>query len=529
MIRRRGIKYIRVSSDEQRKTGHSLEQQEDIQSRFYLNNNIEEVKLFVEDHSAKSFDRPEWKKLFAFVKENRHKIDIITIVDWSRFSRNALDAFTMVEKFKGWGIEVQAIEQPLDFKIPESKIMLAIYCTVPEVDNIRRAANIKKGIYRARKSGQWAHPAPWGYRNRRDENDRAYIEPDPKEAPIITWVFEEYRKGLKTQDVIREELAKKGIKLSRNGFSLLLRNPVYIGKVPYLALNEEELGGIADGQHSPIVNTDTFYEVQDMLSGRRRIYKKTKTLALDNLPLRGHIKCSRCGGNLTGSTSTGRAGGKFFYYHCRGKCKERIPANVLHDAVTENLKSIRVCREVLELYYNILLDVFKKKGKDETSEVKRIEAEIKKNEERLSNVRKMVADKEIDAKDYNVMKAEYEKAIFDLHREKDKLRDTKENIEEYVNYGFSLLKRLDIAFEKANADARRQLIGSIFPDKIIFSESKCRTIKDRFLIELIRRSSAAKRGNKKGHNGKKSVMPIQVVPTGIEPVTHRFSVYCSTN
>lgn len=90
-------------------------------------------------------------------------------------------------------------------------------------------------------------------------------------------------------------------------------------------------------------------------------------------------------------------------------------------------------------------------------------------------------------------------------------------------------KSLDIAFIKANAEGRRQLVGSIFPEKIIFSENKCRTTKDRFLIDLIRRSSAAKRGNKKGHNAEKNVMPIQVVPTGIEPVTHRFSVYCSTN
>lgn len=241
--------------------------------------------------------------------------------------------------------------------------------------------------------------------------------------------------------MLRAELAKKGIKLSRNGFSLLLRNPVYIGKVPYVALNDEELGGIAEGVHQPIITTDTFYEAQEMLSGRRRIYKRTKTLALNNLPLRGHIQCSRFGGNLTGSTSTGRAGGKFFYYHCKRKCKERIPANVLHDAVIEDLKSITACREILELYYNILLDVFKKKGKDETAEGKRVEAEIKKTEERLSNVRKMVADKEIDVRDYNVMKGEYEKAIFDLHREKEKLRDTKENIEDYINYGFSLLKK----------------------------------------------------------------------------------------
>lgn len=192
------------------------------------------------------------------------------------------------------------------------------------------------------------------------------------------------------------------------------------------------------------------------------------------------------------------------------------------------MRNVSASREILELYYTILLDVFKKKGVDETTDVKRIEAEMRKNQERLSNIRKLLADNKIDAKDYSEMKVEYEKAIFDLQREKDKLRDTKENVEEYINYSLSLLKHLDIAYVQANTEAKKKLIGSIFPDKIIFSGNKCRTTKDRFLIDLIRRSSVAKRGNEKGHNGKNSVMPSQVESEGFEPSSKQGTDMLST-
>jgi hypothetical protein len=59
----------------------------------------------------------------------------------------------MIRILKELGIEPQAIEQPLDSSVPESKIMLAIYVSTPEVENDRRALNVLHGMRRARKEG----------------------------------------------------------------------------------------------------------------------------------------------------------------------------------------------------------------------------------------------------------------------------------------------------------------------------------------------------------------------------------------
>lgn len=61
------------------------------------------------------------------------------------------------------GIEIQAIEQPLDLSIPENKMMLAIYLAAPEVENDRRALNTFYGMRKAKKEGRVMGQAPFGY------------------------------------------------------------------------------------------------------------------------------------------------------------------------------------------------------------------------------------------------------------------------------------------------------------------------------------------------------------------------------
>ena len=53
------------------------------------------------------------------------------------------------------------------------------------------------------------------------------------------YAFKGIIKG-KTQAVIREELSNKGFKVSRNNLSILLKNPVYMGKIVVPKEGEEQ-------------------------------------------------------------------------------------------------------------------------------------------------------------------------------------------------------------------------------------------------------------------------------------------------
>lgn len=59
---KRAILMSRVSSDEQAK-GYSLDIQVEKLSEHCRRENIAVVNIFKEDHSAKNFNRPEFKKL----------------------------------------------------------------------------------------------------------------------------------------------------------------------------------------------------------------------------------------------------------------------------------------------------------------------------------------------------------------------------------------------------------------------------------------------------------------------------------
>jgi DNA invertase Pin-like site-specific DNA recombinase len=73
--------YVRVSTDEQKRKGYSLPEQEDRLLKYCKYNNIEVKGIYREDYSAKNFNRPEWKELFSEIKRSHQKIKIYYLLN----------------------------------------------------------------------------------------------------------------------------------------------------------------------------------------------------------------------------------------------------------------------------------------------------------------------------------------------------------------------------------------------------------------------------------------------------------------
>lgn len=187
--------YIRVSTDEQADKGYSQRDQEDRLRKYCELKSISIRNIYVEDHSAKSFNRPEWQKYLSNLRKlkNSKVGTLLLFTKWDRFSRNAGDAYQMINQLRKLGVTPEAIEQPLDLTIPDNKIMLAFYLAAPEVENDRRALNVIHGMRRARKEGRYMATAPLGYVNKMSEDKKKYIALHEIEAPILKWAFEECR------------------------------------------------------------------------------------------------------------------------------------------------------------------------------------------------------------------------------------------------------------------------------------------------------------------------------------------------
>ena len=293
--------------------------------------------MIFEDHSAKTFNRPQWTKLLIDLRKHRGQSDLILFTKWDRFSRNAGDAYQMIGTLRKLGIEPQGVEQPLDLSIPENKMMLAFYLAAPEVENDRRALNTFHGMRRAKKEGRYMGTAPLGYINRVTEAGKKYIAPREDEAAILKWAFQELATGRFNTEQIWKLAKEKGLSRgSKHNFWIAVRNPLYCGKIVIPKFKDEE-SSLVPGQHEPLISESLFYDVQDVLNGRKKI-QRTKVIVDDMLPLRGFLICPKCGRMLTGSASKGCKKNYYHYYHCSSSCGVRYNASKVNVDIVEEIK-----------------------------------------------------------------------------------------------------------------------------------------------------------------------------------------------
>ena len=126
------IVYTRVSTDEQAAQGYSLQNQEVTGVAYCKLKGHNVLNLYREDYSAKTFERPEWMKIMAFIKANKGLVNKLVFLKWDRFSRNSYEAQGMIKELEKLNVYVECIEQPLDLKIPDNLMLLNIYLALPQ-------------------------------------------------------------------------------------------------------------------------------------------------------------------------------------------------------------------------------------------------------------------------------------------------------------------------------------------------------------------------------------------------------------
>lgn len=512
---RRANLYIRVSTDEQADKGYSLRSQEEVLRRYCDSNNIEIHNIFVEDYSAKTFNRPEWPKLMSDFKRAKGKVDLLLFTKWDRFSRNAGDAYQVLNQLDKLGVEAQAIEQPLDLSIPENKMMLAVYLAVPEVENDRRALNVIYGMRRAQKEGRWMNMAPIGYVNKTTENGRKYIAPKEPEASLIKEAFEELGKGILATEHVWLKFRRKGLKCSRNNFWHLVRNPVYCGKI-FIPKFKNEESMLVEGSHQPLITDALFYKVQDVLDGRR-VSRGAKITSEDKLPLRGFLKCPKCDKVLTGSASKGRSN-HYYYYHCNSKCGFRMKAEDADKLIIKELCKYVPEPEILEIFKMVVRDVNADQNKYLTAEKKAILSKIDALNNKLSKARELLLTTSIDPSDYKVMKGQIDLEITKEEAKLSSVAISVKNIEKTLESACNALEKLDKLYLTANVQQKRELIGSIFPQKLVFEKNQSRTVIANEILVLISLISKELRKKKKGSQANFLLDSQVVIPLGLEPI-----------
>lgn len=506
--------YVRVSTDEQAHSGYSQRNQEEMLRKYCEINGVVIRKVIYEDFSAKSFDRPAWKKMLSEYKKQKGLVDYILFLKWDRFSRNAGDSYAMIAKLHKLGIEPQAIEQPLDLSIPENKMMLAMYLAMPEVENLRRGLNVVQGMRRAKKEGRIMGIAPKGYINKTNEQGKKYVAVKQPEASIIVWVFEQIASAEWNILALWGEAKKKGLRCSKSNFYTLIQNPNYCGKI-IVEANKHEEEQIVQGLHEPIVSEELFYTVQDILHGRRKPATK-KHAVREEYPLRNFLVCPTCGKLITASRSKGRTR-YYSYYHCVSACGWRYKAEYINETFLQELRKYKLNAGMLELYKEVILDVYKNQNKGKKDEKKAILQELNEQNSRLAKARELLLTETIDAEDYKAIKHECERKTTLLEAKLSSATPVQENIDALLEKALYNLAHIDERYVQADIEGKRQIIGSIYPEKLEFSENAYRTTRINEAVKLLYSIDKAFRGNKKGQTSLKTDLSCEVAPPGIEP------------
>lgn len=499
--------YIRVSTDEQAERGYSQRNQEEVLKRYCEMNHIEIAGIFFEDFSAKTFKRPVFSAMLSKLKKHRSITNLILFTKWDRFSRNAGEAYAMINTLEKLGVAPQAIEQPLDIDIPENKLMMAVYLATPEVENARRSLNVFYGMRRAKKEGRWMASAPIGYKNSRSASNQKIIIPDKSKANIIKWIFECIAENKFSAESILKEARKKGLNCSKNNFHSLIRNPVYCGKIKINAFKSEP-EAIIHGLHAPIISEELFYRTQNALNSKKR---NTKINDAEAFPLRGFVHCPKCGKLLTASFSTGR-NKKYPYYHCTSSCGARFKAELMNEDFITAMNKLKPKKGIEQLYRLVVEDVFSRGKKNTSNELRIIQDDIEKLKHRNKKARDLLIEDKLTTSDYFDIKKECETQLLLFEERIAQLNLRVQGIEERIVNAVKLLSHIDELYINGTTQQKRKIIGSIFPGKLTYTKEGYRTTEINTAANLIFNMNKAFENLKTGQEQNNLQLSGEVIP-----------------
>lgn len=493
------ILYTRVSTDEQA-DGMGREAQERYLRAYCTNhdyNIVGDEQPYKEDYSAKSheLDRPELMKVYKYCKKHKGQVNKLLFLRWDRFTRNVEFAYTYKRKFYDeLGVEINAIEAPVDFTRPDWALMLAMYCGAAHAEDNKISERTKDGNHEHRIRGKWTARAPRGYKNVRAGKHNCWIEIDKEKAPTIRQVFEEVAKGLEAPARIRKRLCPS---IPESSFFDMLRNPFYAGiiRVPAYKDDPEQY---VEGKHEALIDKPTFDKVQAVIDGKKKSAPKLAQKKINpDLYLRKFLVCPVCGHPLTGATSTGN-GGQYTYYFCNHDHKHlNKRAEEVNDGFVKYVSALKPNKAVLALYNEILLDIRGDKVRENKAKANKLESELNSIQERADRVKDLFYDGQITKAEKEQTMERYNRQISDLKERICALRMSKDmKVQDKLDYSINIIGNLGDFFKSAKPEVKVLLLGSIFPQKIEFDGKNYRTNSYNRMLDVIYQETNILQGKK---------------------------------
>ena len=321
------VVYARFSSHRQGE--QSIEGQVAEAEHFAANHGLKIIHVYADRaQTGRNDNREQFQLMLADAA--KHKFDALIIWKTDRIGRNKEEIALNKYHLKKNGIKIYYVSESIP-DTPEGIILESVIEGMAAYYSEQLSQNVKRGMRASAVKGQCTGGTrPLGYTT--DENKKYII--DPQHAPTVKLIFEMYAGG-KTVTEIVKDLNNRGLRTLKgkpftfNSLNRLLKNEKYIGTYSY---NKEVR---IENAIPPIIDTETFYKVQEMLKYNQRAaaHKNSKVEYL----LTEKLFCGKCGTGMVGVCGTSSTGTRHYYYICMAQKKKRCSKKPVRQAWIENL------------------------------------------------------------------------------------------------------------------------------------------------------------------------------------------------
>ena len=406
------------------------------------------------------------------------------------------------------------VEDGIDSSKDAGKLMISVLSAVAEIERENIRVQTMEGRIQKAREGKWNGGfAPYGY-----QLIDGKLQVNEEEAEAIRVIFDQYVHTDIGANGVAKYLENHGIrKIQRqNGKNplfdahlvrLILKNPVYCGKIAYGRRKTEKVRGtrneyhlveqdnyiLVDGLHEAIIDDEVWQAAQVKLISQTKKYEHVnKGKDIKTHFLSGIVKCPICGAGMYGNKSIKRKkdGTKykdFYYYGCKNRTMTRGHKCDYKKQIREELLDDAVAEVIVKLVGNSKFAVMMQEKINSKVDTAVIDAELADFEKQLRQYYavKLRLAEEIDSLDPDDRHYMKRKADLDdrLYRMYDKIEDVetqlietrakKQAVEAEKLTGDNIYKIL-IYFEKLyavmNEVERRQLMETMISEIQIYED-----------------------------------------------------------
>jgi len=208
------IGYIRVSTDEQVKSGISLDVQESKVKDYAKLNDINLSNIIRDEgESGKDLKRPGMEELINLV--NGRKIEGIIVYKLDRLSRKVIDTLNLIEQFDRHNVAFHSITERIDTKTAMGKFFITILSALAQMERDMISERTKTALNYKRSKGGLAGGVPYGFTSNGKKKSAILIKANT-EQKILRVILEAHNAG-GSYNKIANELNRQGIPSRCNG------------------------------------------------------------------------------------------------------------------------------------------------------------------------------------------------------------------------------------------------------------------------------------------------------------------------